>query len=132
MPRIELSAPRMRWIAPSLPTKLSRTALVFIALCAIVTIATLLISEPAVAGTVTVQVIDKEGRPVPDAVVLAVPSGKGEPATRLPTRVTIQQEKMRFVPAVALVTPHLSSSHEALLSRLVVRGGAVFVGCSSL
>ena len=35
------------------------------------------------------------------------------------------------VPAVALVTPHLSSSHEALLSRLVVRGGAVFVGRSS-
>jgi len=55
------------------------------------------------AGSLQVSVVDKEGKPVADAVVVLVPSAGGLPRQALPTRVTINQEKMRFVPAVSLV-----------------------------
>jgi plastocyanin len=57
----------------------------------------------ATAGNLQVTVIDKEGKPVLDAVVVLVPTNAGTPKTPLPTQVTLSQEKMRFVPAVALV-----------------------------
>ncbi|MDO8388745.1 MAG: plastocyanin [Polaromonas sp.] len=57
----------------------------------------------ASAGTLQVLVIDKDGKPVPDAVVVVVPANKGTPKAALPTQVTINQEKMRFVPAVSVV-----------------------------
>ncbi|UUZ69156.1 hypothetical protein LP416_05620 [Polaromonas sp. P2-4] len=51
-----------------------------------------------------VHVLDKEGKPASDAVVVVVPASKtGNPKTPLPSQVTIYQEKMRFVPAVSLV-----------------------------
>lgn len=56
----------------------------------------------AQAGALKVTVLDKEGQPVPDAVVVLAPAGPGHPKP-LPTRVTITQQKMRFVPAVSLV-----------------------------
>ena len=56
----------------------------------------------AQAGALKVTVLDKEGRPVPDAVVVLAPAAPGTPKP-LPTRITILQEKMRFVPAVSLV-----------------------------
>jgi plastocyanin len=56
----------------------------------------------AQAGALKVTVLDKEGKPVPDAVVVLVPASAGAPKP-LPTKVTITQEKMRFVPAVSLV-----------------------------
>src|SRR5216110_2539010 len=55
------------------------------------------------AGALQVTVLDKEGKPVPDAVVALTPSHPGAPQRLLPTQVTINQEKMRFVPAVSLV-----------------------------
>lgn len=55
------------------------------------------------AGNLQVWVVDKEGKPVPDAVVVLVPAAGGAPKQPLPMRVTINQEKMRFVPAVSLV-----------------------------
>jgi plastocyanin len=55
------------------------------------------------AGSLQVSVLDKEGKPVPDAVVVLVPSAGGAPKQALPNRITINQEKMRFVPAVSLV-----------------------------
>ncbi len=55
------------------------------------------------AGNLQVLVIDKDGKPVPDAVVVVVPANKGEPRAALPTQVTINQEKMRFIPAVSVV-----------------------------
>ena len=55
------------------------------------------------AGTLQVSVLDKEGKPVEDAVVVLVPSAGGAPKTALPTRVTITQQNMRFVPAVSVV-----------------------------
>lgn len=62
------------------------------------------ISTLATAGNLSVQVLDKEGKPAPDAVVVVVPSSKtGAPKIPLPTQVTIYQEKMRFVPAVSVV-----------------------------
>jgi len=54
------------------------------------------------AGALKVTVLDKEGKPVPDAVVVLAPAAPGTPKP-LPTRVTITQEKMRFIPAVSLV-----------------------------
>ena len=57
---------------------------------------------PAHAGTLKVLVLDKEGKPVPDAVVVLAPAAAGHPRP-LPTKVTILQQKMRFAPAVSLV-----------------------------
>jgi len=54
------------------------------------------------AGPLQVTVLDREGKPVPDAVVVLAPAAAGAPKP-LPTRVTILQEKMRFTPAVTLV-----------------------------
>jgi plastocyanin len=55
------------------------------------------------AGSLQVSVLDKEGKPVPDAVVVLRPSAGGAPKQALPARITINQEKMRFVPAVSVV-----------------------------
>jgi plastocyanin len=67
-------------------------------------IASCLVSGWAAAGNLSVLVLDKEGKPAPDAVVVVVPSSKaGSPKNPLPTQVTIYQEKMRFVPAVSVV-----------------------------
>ncbi|MBX3586522.1 MAG: plastocyanin [Ramlibacter sp.] len=55
------------------------------------------------AGVVSVTVVDKEGKPVQDAVVVVSTSAKGQPKVALPMAVTIDQEKMRFIPAVSLV-----------------------------
>ncbi|WP_427912550.1 cupredoxin domain-containing protein [Ramlibacter sp. MMS24-I3-19] len=57
----------------------------------------------AAAGTLQVSVIDRDGNPVPDAVVVLVPPAFGPVRTPLPTKLTITQEKMRFIPAVSLV-----------------------------
>lgn len=61
------------------------------------------LAPPAAAGTLTVSVVDKEGKAVPDAVVVLVPSVAGTPKVALPTQININQEKMRFVPALSLV-----------------------------
>jgi plastocyanin len=54
------------------------------------------------AGTVTVSVVDKEGKPVQDAVVVILPTGKGAAKTPLPATLTVVQQKMQFVPAVSI------------------------------
>jgi plastocyanin len=57
----------------------------------------------AAAGSLTVSVIDKEGKPVMDAVVVVTPANKSVlPKKPLPVQVTITQEKMQFIPAVSL------------------------------
>jgi plastocyanin len=69
-------------------------------------LASLLLGAAALAahaGSLQVSVVDKEGKPVSDAVVVLVPAAGGAPRQPLPTRVTINQEKMHFVPAVSLV-----------------------------
>ena len=55
------------------------------------------------ATPLQVSVIDKDGQPVTDAVVVVVTTSKAAPSRPLAKEVTISQEKMRFVPAVTLV-----------------------------
>jgi plastocyanin len=57
----------------------------------------------ATAGNLTVSVVDKEGKPVPDAVVVLASPNIGSPKTALPMQVSINQEKMRFIPAISIV-----------------------------
>jgi plastocyanin len=58
----------------------------------------------AAAGSLTVSVIDKDGKPVVDAVVVITPANKSVlPKKPLPAQATIAQEKMQFIPAVTLV-----------------------------
>ena len=58
----------------------------------------------ASAGSLTVSVIDKDGKPVMDAVVVITPTNKSVlPTKPLAAQVTIAQEKMQFIPAVSLV-----------------------------
>ena len=78
------------------PLPLLQPALLYIAACAL--------SMGARAGNLAVLVLDKEGKPAPDAVVVVMPASKtATPKNQLPAQVTIHQEKMRFVPAVSLV-----------------------------
>ena len=81
-----------------LPRTLSKT-LLLVALGALYSFTPL-----ALAGNLTVVVVDKDGSPVPDAVVVIVPTNKAVmPKTALPKEATINQEKMQFIPAVSLV-----------------------------
>lgn len=58
----------------------------------------------ASAGNLAVSVVDKEGKPVQDAVVVLFPANKtASPKTALPLLASINQEKMQFIPAVTLV-----------------------------
>ena len=71
----------------------------------------------ASAGTLTVSVIDKEGKPVPNAVVLIAPTNKtAQPKTPLPTQATIAQEKMQFIPAVSVLPVDLKCRFQRALS----------------
>ena len=64
------------------------------------------IFSSASAGNLVVSVIDKEGKPVQDAVVVVIPANKSVlPKTALPVEAGINQEKMQFIPAVTLVSP---------------------------
>ncbi len=69
----------------------------------IIALALAALSSWAIAGNLQVLVLDKEGKPVQDAVVVVMPANKGAPKAPLPTQVTISQEKMRFLPAVSVV-----------------------------
>ena len=62
------------------------------------------ITMAASAGSLSVSVVDKDGKPVPDAVVVVMPANKSvQPKTPLPLQAAINQEKMQFIPAVTLV-----------------------------
>jgi plastocyanin len=58
------------------------------------------------AGNLVVSVIDRDGKPVQDAVVVVIPANKSVlPKTALRAETAITQEKMQFIPAVSLVAP---------------------------
>jgi plastocyanin len=59
----------------------------------------------AVAGSLQVTVLDKNGKPLLDAVVIVVPEGKGVAKNPPPLSALVNQEKMQFVPAVTVVSP---------------------------
>ena len=69
----------------------------------LISLALAALASHAAAGNLQVLVVDKEGKPVADAVVVVVPVNKGVPKAALPMQVTISQEKMRFIPAVSVV-----------------------------
>jgi plastocyanin len=69
----------------------------------LLTLALALATVAAQAGDLQISVIDKEGKPVQDAVVVLMPSTKAVPKAALPTQIVINQEKMRFSPAVSLI-----------------------------
>ena len=67
-------------------------------------IALLTLVAAASAGSLSVSVIDKDGKPVPDAVVVVIPTNKSvQPKTPMLTQAAINQEKMQFIPAVTVV-----------------------------
>ena len=62
------------------------------------------LSTSVLASSLSVSVVDKEGKPVPDAVVVVLPANKSVlPALPMSAQATIVQEKMQFVPNVTLV-----------------------------
>ena len=64
----------------------------------------LCLSANALASSLSVSVVDKDGKPVPDAVVVVLPANKSVlPALPMPAQATIVQEKMQFIPNVTLV-----------------------------
>lgn len=58
---------------------------------------------PVQAGSLQVTVLDRDGKPMPDAVVIVVPATRGEAKSQPPMLAVINQEKMQFVPAVTVV-----------------------------
>ena len=55
------------------------------------------------AGVLEVQVLDRDGRPAPDTVVIVHPANKGQARTPLPLSAVVNQEKQQFIPAVTVV-----------------------------
>ena len=70
-----------------------------------VAFASALLCTLCAATPLQVGVLDKDGQPVVDAVLVVITASKAAPSRPLPKEVTISQEKMRFVPAVSLVAP---------------------------
>lgn len=67
---------------------------------------TQLICWAAQASGLHVQVQDREGKPLAEAVVVLYPVGRAAPASAPPPgAVLIEQERMRFVPALTVVVP---------------------------
>ena len=59
----------------------------------------------ALAGSLQVTVLDKNGKLLADAVVIVVPESKGVAKNPPPMSALVNQEKMQFVPAVTVVSP---------------------------
>lgn len=57
------------------------------------------------AASLSVTVVDRDGKPATDAVVMVVTSGVSSPKIPLPTVATVSQASMQFTPAVTIVQP---------------------------
>ena len=57
------------------------------------------------AATLQVTVVDRNGAPAYDAVVVVVPAASGVAKNPPPLMATVNQEKMQFLPAVTVVSP---------------------------
>ena len=94
----------------------------------------------ALAGSLQVMVLDRNGKLLADAVVIVVPEGRGVAKNPPPMSALVNQEKMQFVPAVTVVSPgakilfansdpwdhqvRVSAPGLALSSNLAASGGA--------
>ena len=56
------------------------------------------------AGSLQVSVIDRDGKPAPDAIVILIPATKGVSKNPPPMQALINQEKMQFIPAMTVVS----------------------------
>lgn len=65
--------------------------------------AVMAIHSLALAASFSVTVVDKEGKPVPDAVVVIKTDARGQPREPLPMTATVNQARMRFSPAMTIV-----------------------------
>ena len=61
------------------------------------------IASPAVAGSLTVRVVDAAGRPVSDAIVVIRPVGRPAPQPRPVGGIAVAQKDLMFHPLVSLV-----------------------------
>jgi plastocyanin len=64
-----------------------------------------LVSGAVHAATLQVIVVDRNGTPAYDAVVVVVPAASGTAKNPPPLMATVNQEKMQFLPAVTVVSP---------------------------
>ena len=71
---------------------------------AIALVASCALYSCAIAGNVQILVLDKDGKPVTDAVIVMYPSNATPNPALVPHTATVSQEKMRFVPEVTVVT----------------------------
>ena len=62
-----------------------------------------MLASLAQAGTMEVLVLDRDNKPLPDAVVIVLPSAPGANPKALPMTAVVNQEKMQFVPRVTVV-----------------------------
>ena len=63
----------------------------------------LLVALPAAAGTIAVQIKDRRGEPVPNAVVYALPVGVKAPAIKAGTTAMVEQSYFKFEPFVSVM-----------------------------
>lgn len=80
--------------------KYKQNTIKLIAIQAVIMPASILFSH---AGSLSVSVVDKDGKPTADAVVMVNPSAAGAASSTLPSALTLSQANMQFSPAVALV-----------------------------
>ena len=73
-----------------------------IAIQAVFTMAT---STFSYAATLSVTVVDRDGKPATDAVVMVAPAAISSPKTPLPMVASVSQASMQFNPAVTIVQP---------------------------
>lgn len=66
-------------------------------------LATGVLACAAQAGTLEVLVLDRNGKPLPDAVIVVQPSTHPAAKKALPLTATVNQEKMQFLPNVTVV-----------------------------
>ncbi|WP_240538501.1 plastocyanin/azurin family copper-binding protein [Rhodoferax sp. PAMC 29310] len=90
------------------------------------------------AATLQVTVLDRDGKPAYDTVVIVVPAAGGVAKNPPPMMATVNQEKMQFVPAVTVVSPgakvRFSNSdswdHHVRLSEPVMTAGVAAGGAA--
>jgi plastocyanin len=70
---------------------------------AIALVTTSLLPRLSQAGTLEVLVLDRDGRPLADAVVVVQPNTRSVTKKTLPLAATVNQEKMQFTPTVTVV-----------------------------
>lgn len=90
-------------MSKTMTTTTQQTTPRFTKLALAAAVVTGLLASLAQAGTLEVLVLDKDGKPLPDAVVVVVPGAHGISKKALPLTATVNQEKMQFLPNVTVV-----------------------------